>query len=81
MDQRSEPGQSIRVRAIFTGIGDQAANTDLVFKVRHADFGHEGVDRIQSLLMAALLSGKTVWIRFNDRTKFVTGVFLLRTRK
>ena len=80
VDERASPKFDIRVRVIWTGAGDRAeGQVSNWLRVRQGDFGEHGVNRVQSLLTAAFLSGKTVWLVF-DENLHITSVFLRSTR-
>ncbi|WHI46618.1 hypothetical protein ACJJIE_02715 [Microbulbifer sp. TRSA001] len=73
------PDFDIRVKATWTGSGSKDAGVTEWLRVKHSIFGHNGVNRIHSLVTSALVSGKTVWIGFDDSTLNVTNVNLKAT--
>ena len=80
-DTRLTPPQTIRdlsARVRFTGDGSRPAGQEASIRFPASFFGAAVLDRIETLLVSALLSGKTVWISFDGSTSTTTatGVFL-----
>lgn len=80
LDERYAPQTDIRVKARWMGSGSEPYGQLTWLRVKETDFGHKGVDRIQSLLLAALVSRKTIWVQFDDTSREVQRVFLKATR-
>ncbi|MCA9473271.1 MAG: hypothetical protein MRJ96_14470 [Nitrospirales bacterium] len=79
IDKSQAPKTDIGIQAKFTGKGGpMRADEEKLLIVRESDFGPSGVNRIQSLALAALLAGKTLWVDFDLRNRDSPKGHLLR---
>lgn len=51
---------------------------DKWLNVRHAEFGHRGVDRVYGLVLSALTNNKTLWVSYEGDK--VLNVYLKKNR-
>ncbi len=68
--------ENISARVKFTGNGNRPADEETSIIIQESRFGSEGVSRIETLLVSALLSGNPVWFQLDGSSNIARGVFL-----
>lgn len=79
IEKNQSQNNDISIQAKFTGKGGPMnADEEKMLVVRESDFGLSGVNRIQSLALAALLAGKQLWLKFELPERTASQGHLLR---